>query len=111
MAGMSDLVRIILEAEGVSPDRQVELDRLILRMYSSPGLITHLKNVKFVDDDTAEIEFAFLPKQQVPIVQAMIGPVPVQAFEYKKDGEPYHGFKFKTSDLVKWFSRKDKEKD
>ena len=105
------LTHVLKESADVTKERQTELDRLLLRLYSSPGLLSHLKDAKFTDDYTAEIEFAFLPKQAVDTVPAIIGPIPVEAYSYMKHSEPMHGFKFKTSDLVTLYQQQDLEKE
>jgi hypothetical protein len=96
---------MLTEHAEVPRANQVELDRVFLRLYHSPALLTHLKDVRFVDDDTAELEFAFLPTQAVQTVAPLIGPIKVEAYQYEKDGEPRHGFKFKTSDLAAFYKK------
>ena len=106
----SEFYHILLhESDQIKKEHQVELDRVLLRFYHQPGLLTHLKDVKLTED-TAEIEFAFLSKEAVSLVTPLIGPVQVEAFSYIKGGEPYHGFRFSVKDLAEYYQKIEPQK-
>ena len=110
MATVEKFINLLLQESDLNEKNQTEVDRLVLRMFSNPGLLTHIKDIRFLKDkDTVEIEMAIIPKEQITVIKSLIGPIKSEVFEYHKNREPMVGFRFKSSDLVKYWDSKTKE--
>ena len=75
---------------------RVYVDRLLLRIFSYPSLLTYLQDVR-IDGNTVELDFVRIPDAIIPNVKKLIG-VPSKAFSFTKDEYPHTGFRFTVKD-------------
>jgi len=72
---------------------KVFADRLMLRIFSYPSLLAHLKNINIVDE-TVELDFIQFPDQILPEVVRLFGPVrDVKTVKFEDKGQKHVGFK------------------
>lgn len=72
---------------------RVFVDRLLLRIFSYPSLMTYLQDVS-IKGNTVELDFMRVPDAIVSNVKKLIGVPGVKAFSFTKDEYPHTGFRF-----------------
>ena len=74
----------------------VNLDRILLRVMTSPALVSHLENVRLSTEDASthvvELLFRRFPPEYIDTVKKLIA-IKSECYEFKKNGHPYLGFK------------------
>ena len=76
------------------PTVKLYLDRLLLRIFQTPGLMVSLVDVQTINDPQGHIiqlDFGKLPPQVVGGLKSVIGPGRIKLFKFEKDGEPHTG--------------------
>lgn len=71
---------------------QVEVDRLLLRLHSAPGLLGYLQGSAFKNGHL-ELDFYDLPKEALTTVRQLIGPFKTDVLQYQKKGQPHVGYR------------------
>lgn len=88
----------LLKHAAATPEEGVEIDRLILRMFENPALISHLNGIGKKGNLT-ELDFDSLPDEVIDVVKALIGPIKVEVLTYNIGGRPHVGFRFNAAEL------------
>lgn len=74
----------------------VNLDRILLRIMTSPALVSYLDNVRLSKEgsDTHIVELLFrrFPVEYIDTVKKLIA-VPSECYEFNQKGRPFLGFK------------------
>lgn len=85
-AGLSDL----------DEQASVNLDRILLRIMTSPSLVAYLDDVRLSKDGSdqhiVELLFRRFPIEYVETVKKLIA-VPSECYEFSQKGRPFLGFK------------------
>lgn len=94
------MLDFLIESE-LSDDRvQAFFDRLMLRLFSSPGLLAAFVTASAFEDkgDTVvQLEFQRLPNDIHPDLLKIAGAANVQLVEYDRDSTPYTGLQIRLS--------------
>ena len=77
----------------------VELDKLLLRLFERPALLQYLQGVG-QSGRSYELDFIQLPPPAVEEVCKIIGPIDITVLQYEKDGRPHVGFRFDLHPLL-----------
>lgn len=80
---------------GAPPKVGVEVDRLLLRLHSAPGLLGYLYGTKF-KDGKLELDFLDLPAEARVGLIKLIGPFKTEGFQYSVGGHPHIGFRIEV---------------
>lgn len=82
------------DQEGEMANVKTFLDRLLLRIFDTVGLMQYLNKVSVIkkgDVQTIQLVFAQIPDEVISDVQRVIA-VPSQAYKFKSDAANYVGF-------------------
>ena len=83
------------ETEPLDHKARVFVDRLLLRIMTSPALMSFLDDVqinKSGEDFQIELKFRAVPDEQINVIQRLIGQES-DGFSFEDDGVPYYGFR------------------
>jgi len=89
-----DLVIRLIESEDYAKLDELVVDfvdRLLLRMFSTPGLLQYLVDFR-VDNDTLELVFSKLPDDALNGLLQLLG-TSAKVFGFSRDGNDYHGLR------------------
>ena len=90
----------------VGPKTSVFVNRLMMRLFTVPSILSSLADVGVVAEDQAnggktiiQLDFQKLPEEAIPVVINLIAsPVPMRMMKYVKNGQARHGFELKISE-------------
>ena len=91
----------------VGPKTSVFINRLMMRMFSVPSILSSLSDVGIVAEENAQgggqttiqLDFQRLPEEAITVVINLISsPVPMKMMKYVKNGQARNGFEFKLSE-------------
>lgn len=94
-----EVVDFLFEGDIKRDSPKVLMDRLILRILSSPNLISQLKNVALVErgsDNVIQLLFNELPKSKLGEILRLFGFKDMQVVEFEKNGVGHTGFELKV---------------
>jgi hypothetical protein len=78
----------------------LEFDRLLLRLFEHPDVMSYLSKEVRLEDGKCEMDFYGLSNDAIEDVKKLIGPIPSEVYEYQVDGRDHIGFKFNLKDLA-----------
>jgi hypothetical protein len=113
------VARYLLEGDDVDYYAKTFADRLILRVFNAPALMSHLRNLAVLDSQQEgvpqgsykfQLKFNRLPDEVIPQVKRLIGVPSVKVVEFEEAHMACTGFEFvlEQSDLD--FSQKSPRK-
>lgn len=90
----------------VGPKTSVFINRLMLRLFTVPSVMSALADVGVVSENssnrgstTIQLDFQRLPEEAVPtIINLIASPVPMRMLKYVKNGQARNGFEFTLSE-------------
>jgi hypothetical protein len=87
----------------LDPKISVYINRLLLRLFSAPGLLNSLADVGYLHCDAepgtvkVQLDFYRLPQEVFPdVMRLLAAPRPPQAFRYVKNGSARTGFEIRV---------------
>lgn len=95
---MRDVIDQLLEYQATDYEA-LEVDRLLLRIFENPSLLSYLSAVGENEGKT-ELDFIALPIDAIESVKKLIGPVEVEVFNYMVNNRPHTGFRFSLKQLA-----------
>jgi hypothetical protein len=84
---------LIEEVEPATSHEDVELDRLLLRIFEHPALVSYLNKVGKGAGNVAELDFDLLPDSAIETLKSVVGPTKVEVFKFDAGGKPHLGIK------------------
>jgi hypothetical protein len=94
---LNEIIDFLFEGDKKDTSK-VMMDRMILRLFSSPALISQLKNVALVErngDQIIQLAFNELPKARLGEIMRLIGFRDIQVVEFESNGISHTGFEIK----------------
>jgi hypothetical protein len=117
----TELAKFLIEGDsdsGVEYYAKTFADRLLLRVFNSPSLMSYLRNVAVLDShDPAgesgsvkfQLKFSKLPVEVIPQVKELIGVKNIQVVEFEENHNVCTGFVFSLKEDELDISASDKQ--
>lgn len=83
-----------------SDSEALELDRLFLRLFDRPEVMSYFNKVGRNEAGQTELDFHGLTDEAIDIIKNLIGPIDLEVFEYEIQAQDHVGFRFDLKELV-----------
>lgn len=90
----------LVETEETDPLLKNFLDRLLLRIFDTPSLMSSLLDVNIASDEDGfkvQLDFKKIPDEIVPSLRQVVGPYNTRALAFQKDGVNHTGLEVNIS--------------
>lgn len=112
-----EVAKFLIEGDEEDRDAKVFADRLMLRIYSAPSLLSYLRDIAMIkQDDEGEqgykfqVKFSKLPEEVISQVKDLIAVPGVKAVQFDEEYKGCTGFEFYLTDKQLKASRSENQK-